>query len=44
MQTASTSNVRWGKTAQIMGGLETDQEKVASAIVALFNRGDDLQA
>jgi len=35
------SSVRWGRTAQILGGLETDREKVAAALVALFH-GEDV--
>lgn len=32
------SSVRWGRTAQILGGLESDREKVAAALVALFHQ------
>ncbi|RLN52673.1 hypothetical protein BBJ28_00022209 [Nothophytophthora sp. Chile5] len=37
----STSNIQWGKTSQIMGGLPNDDDKVASVIVELFNPKSD---
>ncbi|DBA00715.1 TPA: hypothetical protein N0F65_001186 [Lagenidium giganteum] len=34
------SSIQWGKSAKIMGGMQTEDDKITSAIVALFhNRG-----
>uniref|UniRef100_K3WQ71 Cyclic nucleotide-binding domain-containing protein n=1 Tax=Globisporangium ultimum (strain ATCC 200006 / CBS 805.95 / DAOM BR144) TaxID=431595 RepID=K3WQ71_GLOUD len=38
---AITSNIHWGKTAKILGGLGGDDDKVTSVIVSLFTRSDD---
>jgi hypothetical protein len=33
---ALVSNVQWGKTSQIMGGLRNDDDKVSTVLVELF--------